>query len=63
MQGVLQCPRCASWLTGAVGCCCLCGLQASIWDVDGTGMQQVPGADLDLAIRKVSWRWEMGDRR
>jgi hypothetical protein len=28
-------------------------LQASIWDVDGTGMQQVPDADLDLAIRKV----------
>lgn len=28
--------------------------QASIWDVDGTGMQQVPNADLDLALRKVS---------
>jgi hypothetical protein len=27
--------------------------QASIWDVDGTGMQQVPDADLDLALRKV----------
>jgi hypothetical protein len=27
--------------------------QASIWDVDGTGMQQVPTADLDLALRKV----------
>jgi hypothetical protein len=28
-------------------------LQASIWDVDGTGMQQVPTAQLDLALRKV----------
>jgi hypothetical protein len=28
-------------------------VQASIWDVDGTGMQQVPNADLDLALRKV----------
>ncbi|KAF6265009.1 hypothetical protein COO60DRAFT_1694780 [Scenedesmus sp. NREL 46B-D3] len=27
-------------------------LAASIWDVDGTGMQQVPNADLDLALRK-----------
>mgnify|MGYP001807448814 CR=1 FL=1 len=32
---------------------CPCALQASIWDVDGTGMQQVPSAELDLALRKV----------
>lgn len=28
-------------------------MQASIWDVDGTGMQQIPDAELDLKLRKV----------
>ena len=28
-------------------------LQASIWDVDGTGMQFIEDPDVDLGIRKV----------
>lgn len=38
---------------------CVLFHQASTWDVDGTGMQQVPTAELDLALRKVGgcpWR-------
>ena len=31
----------------------LCGEQASVWDVDGTGMQFVEDPDVDLGIRKA----------
>ena len=31
-------------------------VQASVWDVDGTGMQFVDDPEVDLGIRKVSWR-------
>lgn len=37
-------------------CAALTAAQASVWDVDGSGMQQVPDAGLDLALRKVRGR-------
>ena len=40
--------------TAGVECLWLLPQQASIWDVDGRGMQQVPDAGLDMALRKVS---------
>lgn len=32
---------------------CLGGEQASVWDVDGTGMQFIEDPDVDLGIRKA----------
>jgi hypothetical protein len=50
---MLDSTQAAIFLCPCVFLVCPCALQASIWDVDGTGMQQVPSAELDLALRKV----------
>jgi hypothetical protein len=32
------------------------GLQAGVWDVDGTGMQNIDDPEVDLGIRKVTYQ-------